>query len=627
MGPPVTGAIGSDSGPAFEAVKDQLQRLLASPAFADAPRLRVLLAFLVEQTICGHAGELKESVIAVEVFSRAADFDPRADSVVRVQARNLRAKLRAYYDREGGYDPVRGDLPPGSYVPVFQSCLAAAAAPPAVPAAPAPPAAFVTRRRLALALPALALLVLAVAFVALTSSLWPARPRSIAVLPFLNLTGGADSDYFVDGFVDELTTALAQVKGLQVVARSSAFRFQGKGVDIAAAGRQLGASAVLEGSVHSVDGKVRVNAQLIEVKDGFHLWAHTYEAAARDIFAIRDEIAAAVPAALKLPAPARAAVPAPRPDPETYDLYLKGQYFMERATLEDLARGIQFLEQSIRRDPGFAPAHAALADAWASVAYHRLTPDRDAIAKAKAEAALALERDNSLAEAHALLAWIRFFYDWNWADAARGFRRALELNPSSARAHDWYSQYLLSAGRFADAAAESANALVLDPLNYRVSTNLCVVYYCARRYGQAVHQARLALDINPHFYQAQTMLGASLQEQGRLPEARAALQAAASEYAGDQDTRAHLAVVEAALGRGGAIQDAMAVLGREAGASYELAYLHLALGNRARALELLERAFDDRSSDMPFLDVDPVFQSLRGDPRYAALRTKMGWRK
>ena len=201
------------------------------------------------------------------------------------------------------------------------------------------------------------------------------------------------------------------------------------------------------------------------------------------------------------------------------------------------------------------------------------------------------------------------------------------MNPSSARAHDWYSQYLLSAGRFADAAAESANALVLDPLNYRVSTNLCVVYYCARRYGQAVHQARLALDINPHFYQAQTMLGASLQEQGRLPEARAALQAAASEYAGDQDTRAHLAVVEAALGRGGAIQDAMAVLGREAGASYELAYLHLALGDRVRALELLERAFDDRSSDMPFLDVDPVFQSLRGDPRYAALRTKMGWRK
>jgi serine/threonine-protein kinase len=615
----LSATVGGEPVPSLEAVRDQLQRLLASPCFADAPRLRALLAFLVEQTICGHGGELKESVIAVEVFGRAADFDRRVDSVVRVQARNLRAKLRAYYEQDGRDDAIRFDLPSGSYVPVFQTTQAATPEAPAVVESRT----WLTRRRVALA--ALALLLAIAGLVALLRFPWAPSRRSVAVLPFLNLTGNVGSDYFVDGFVDELTTSLAQVKGLHVVARTSAFQFRGKSPDIRTAGRQLGVATVLEGSVRSVGGTVRLSAQLIDVKDGFHLWSHTYEGSGQDVFTIREEIAAAVSAALDLAAPSRAGAPTPRPGLEAYDLYLKGQYFKERVTLEDLARSIQFFQQSIQRDPGFAAAHAALADAYASMAYHQITPDRSAIAKAKAEAARALELNGSLAEPHALLAWIRFFYDWNWPDAASGFRRALELNPSSARAHDWFSQYLLSAGRFDEAVAESRKALLLDPLTYRVSTNLCVTYYCAHRYDQAIRQARGALDINPHFYQAQSMLGASMQKKGRLPEARAALQAAMSEYAGDADARAHLAVVEAALGRGGAIQDAIAALGQRPGASHELAYLYLALGDRSRAFEFLQKAFDDRSSDMPFLDVDPAFDSLRSDPRYAGLRRKMGW--
>ncbi len=602
--------------------------MLASAAFVDAPRLSALLAFIVEQAICGHGGEIKESVIAVEVFGRAPDFDPRTDSVVRVQARNLRAKLRSYYEQDGRDEPMRFDLPSGSYVPVFQTATPAAAADDA-PTAAAPPAraAVWTRRRAALSILIL-LLACALAVIVVQRRFSPAAgPRSLAVLPFLNFTGNPGSDYFVDGFVDELTTSLAQAKGLHVVARSSAFQFRGKSPDVRAAGRQLGVAALLEGSVLAAGKSVRLTVQLVDAKDGFHLWSHTYEGTAQDVFSIRDEIASAVPAALGLAVAAGTNTPAERPDLEAYDLYLQGQYFKERITLEDLGRSIGFFEQSIQRDPGFAAAHAALADACATLAYHQLSPDRTLIAKAKAEASRALQLNGSLAEAHALGAWIGFFYDWNWADGERGLRHALELGPNSARTHDWLSQELAATGRFDEAVAEARKALLLDPLNYRVSSNLSVIYYCAHRYRDAIHQAHLALDINPHFFAAHVFLGASLQELGRLSEARAALQAAVSEYPGDADARAHLAVVEAALGRAGAIPEAIAALYPLPGASYELAYLHLAAGDRPGALGLLEKAFAEHGSDMAWLDVDPAFDSLHGDPRFSALRKRMGWPK
>jgi len=214
-------------------------------------------------------------------------------------------------------------------------------------------------------------------------------------------------------------------------------------------------AAILEGSVSSAGGTVRVSAQLINVEDGFHVWSHTYAGAAEDVFTIRDQIAKAVSVALDVSSPARTTAAAYRPDVEAYDLYLKGQYFKERVTLEDLRRSIQFFEQSVHRDPGFAAAHAALADVYATIAYHEVVPEKEAIAKAKSAATKALELDPTLAEAHAVFAWIQCFYDWNWAAGEPGLRRALELNPNSARTHDWYSEALLLAGRFDQALSES----------------------------------------------------------------------------------------------------------------------------------------------------------------------------
>jgi len=620
MGQPVIGAVGGNSGPPFEAVRDQLQRLLASPAFADAPRLRSLLAFLVEQTICGHAEEIKESVIAVEVFGRAPDFDPRADSVVRVQVRNLRAKLRAYYDQEGRDDAVRFDLPSGSYVPVFEASQPPSATAPAVRHVVFP------RRRLAWAAVGLALAVAMAVLAMLILGRTGAR-RSVAVLPFLNLTGDSGKDYFVDGFVDELTTSLAQAKGLQVVARSSAFQFRGKSPDVRVAGRQLGVAAILEGSVSSAGGTVRVSAQLINVEDGFHVWSHTYAGAAEDVFTIRDQIAKAVSVALDVSSPARTTAAAYRPDVEAYDLYLKGQYFKERVTLDDLGRSIQFFEQSVHRDPGFAAAYAALADVYATVAYHQVVPEKESIAKAKAAAARALELDPALAEAHAVLAWIQCFYDWDWAAGERGLRRALELNPNSARTHDWYSEALLLAGRFDQAISESKKALALDPLSYRVSGNISVILYCAHRYDQAIRQARQTLEINPHYYQANTMLGTSLAEKRMYPEAAAALRAALADYPGEPDTKAHLAAVEAAIGKR---DEALKLTGEleqsEPKPYYHLAFLYAVSGDKDRAFDALDKAYAHRDGDILSLNVDPAFDSLHSDPRFGVLWKKIGWK-
>ena len=622
MGQPVIGAVGGNSGPPFETVRDQLQRLLASPAFADAPRLRSLLAFLVEQTLCGHAGEIKESVIAVEVFGRAPDFDPRADSVVRVQVRNLRAKLRAYYDQEGRDDRIRFDLPSGSYVPVFEASL-----PPAV-AAPGVRPAWFTWRRAGWAAAGLAVAVaIGVVIISRTGLPWPATRRSVAVLPFLNLTGDTGKDYFVDGFVDELTTSLAQAKGLQVVARSSAFQFRGKSPDVRVAGRQLGVGAILEGSVSSAGGTVRVSAQLINAEDGFHVWSHTYSGAAEDVFTIRDQIARAVSGALDVSSPARTTAAAYRPDLEAYDLYLKGQYFKERVTLDDLGRSIQFFEQSVHRDPGFAAAYAALADVYATVAYHQVVPEKESIAKAKAAAARALELDPALAEAHAVLAWIQCFYDWDWVRGEPGLRRALELNPNSARTHDWYSEALLLAGRFDQAVAESKRALALDPLSYRVSGNIAVILYCAHRYDDAIRQARQTLEINPHYYQANTMLGTSLAEKKMYPEAAAALRAALADYPRDPDTMAHLAAVEASIGKRDEALKLMEELDHsEPKPYYHLAFLYAVLGDKDRAFDALDNAYAHRDGDMLSLNVDPAFDGLHADPRFAALWRKIGWR-
>lgn len=596
-------------------VRRHLEKILAAPEFANASRLQQFLAFVVDEKLNG-AETIKETALAIHVFNRRPSFDPSGDSVVRVAAGNLRVRLRDYYLSTGRDDAVVIELPKGSYVPLFRAQTVEGG----VPARGGTRIGWKTIAGIA-----------AIMLFACAAAYWFARTRtnqafsSIAVLPFLNLSNNPDNEYLTDGFVEEVTSGLAQVDGLQVVARSSAFQFRGRSPDIRTAGRQLGVETILEGSVHTVGGKLRISAQLVKVADGFHIWSRTWEGDAADIFTIQDDLIRSVAGVLRHPSAGRNNPPR---DLEAYDLYLKGLYFKDRVTAPDLQKSVSYLQQSTARDPRYAPAWAALGFAEAEIAYHAVQPEPETITRARAAATRALELDDTLADAHAVLAWIRYFYDWNWVESERGLRRAVLLNPNSSWAHDWYSQELLSTGRFEEAVNEARRALVLDPLNFRVSTNVGVMLYCAHRYDEAIRQCQQAVEINPHYYPAWSIMGSALQEKRMYSEAASALQRSVAEYPRDPDTAAHLAMVLTALGRKDEAAKLIAALEHPAAGEptpwYQLAYVRLATGNRDRAVEALEKSFQERSSDMIVLTVDPVFDGLHQHPGFLALAKKMG---
>jgi adenylate cyclase len=595
-------------------VRSELARLLSSKRFLAAERHRRFLHFVVEETLEGRGAGIKESVLALEVFDRLSSFDPRTDSVVRSEARNLRARLSEYYQGEGSKDPLIIELPRGSYVPLFR----------AVRSEPVHASRFPGPVTLAIAL-VVALCVLGWWSLGVRTA---QSTKSIAVLPFLNLSSEPEAEYLTDGFVEELTTALAQVNGLQVAARSSAFQFRKESPDIRTVGRRLGVNMVLEGSVRRAGQTVRISAQLIKVSDGFHVWSHMYEGSPKDLPAIQNDLVAQIARALRVSGVENTREARTPGNLDAYALYLKGLYFRDRLTPEDLRNSIGYLQHSIQMDPDYAPAHAALADAYATVAYWEVVPEHAAVAKARAAAMKALELDGKLAEAHAVLAWIQFFYDWDWAVSEQGLRRALQLNPNSSRAHDLYGTLLMTTGRFDQAIAEKRLALALDPLNYRLSASASVVLYCSRRYGDALAQARQALELNPHYFQAHEMLGASLARQGKYAEAEASIRLALAEYPNEPDTMAYLATVEAATGRRDEMLKLVAEMERGKPASYyHLAQLYGLIGDKDRAFLALDKAYAQRTADMPFLDVDPNFDNLRQNPRFEAMRKKMGWKE
>jgi adenylate cyclase len=598
-------------------VRAHLQRILASTEFASATRLQQFLAFVVEQRLEG-ADSLKETELAIRLFHRGSSFDPSGDSIVRVAASNLRHRLRSYYQGTGAADRLLIDLPKGTYVPVFTR--REAGAPPKRPGS-SPRRARLWR--IASGVAAACLTAALVWHVWMRPSTIP--PASLAVLPFLNLNSTPDSGYLADGLVDELTSALSHVEGLRVASRTSAFQFRGTNIDVREAGRKLGVATILEGSVRIVGSRIKVNTQLIQVSDGFHIWSQTAEGGAEDLFLIQVELTRGIASALQLRA---SPAPAAAPHREAYDLFLRGQYFRDRITPDDLVRSLRYLQAAVDKDPSYAPARAALAGTYATLAYYEPAPDPAKIQRAKAEAGEALKRNPNLASAHALLAWIRYFNDWDWKGSEEGLRHSLILNPNSAEAHDWLAQRLMAEGRFEEAIDESTRALQLDPLNYRLTTNLGVALYLQGSYEEAIRQSRVALELNPSHYKAHTLIGVSLQELGRHTQALAALQTAGQANPADADTLAHTATVLLALGR----REEALVVRRllESGdlvrqkPFYDLAHIQVAMGEKDGAFASLEESFRLRSSDIPVLKVDPAFRTLHQDPRFAALLHRIG---
>lgn len=461
------------AAPAFSAeeIRQQLEKIVASEIFAHSGRMSRFLRFVVEAALQGRAGEIKEYSIGVEVFDRPPSYDPRSEPVVRVEARRLRSKLEAYYQGEGRNDPILIELPKGSYVPLFHQRETA-------------PPRFTHRKAAAIAVAAVVLagVVYWSARRAQRKGARTAAISSVAVLPFTDMSPQKDQEYFCDGLTEELIQELARVDGLRVAARTSAFQFKGKGVDIRRAGEQLKADAVVEGSVRKEGNKVRITAQLVSVADGYHLWSATYDREFADLFGIQEEISRSIATALRRELAGRSLTTRYSRDPQAYDLYLYGRFYWRKTSPEAVAKARRYFEQAIEKDPRFALAYAGLADSYASsVLLEEREPAgrMENLAKAKMAARKALEIDPALPEAHVPLA-VASCRLWEWREAEREFRRAIELDPNYATAHNLYANtYLAPRGELADAFRELKQALELEPLD--LATNVNWAKFCSMR--------------------------------------------------------------------------------------------------------------------------------------------------
>ena len=594
-------------------VRSELARLLSSSGFAASERHRRFLQFVVEESLAGREGGVKESVLAMEVFGRDGSFDPRTDSVVRSEARNLRARLNEYYLGDGSGDPVVIELRKGSYVPVFRTVR--------------------TRRfpstRLALAgALAVALCGFAWWFFAVRPALSEAGLRSIAVLPFLNLTGGSDGDYAADGFVEDLTTQFGQVHELRVAARTSAFQFRGKNQDIRKIARDLGVAAVLEGGFREEKGRVKITAQLIDARKGYHLWAEGYERQAEDIQKVEGEILSAVSKALGV-RPIAWTGSLHTPPPEAREAYWRGRYLKANSWQHAGAESIPYFERAVADDPEFAEAWASLASAHANMAFHLEGTVADEVAKSREAARRAFELNDTIPETYQARAGVSYSYDFDWPAAERDYRRALDLNPSYAAGHRSFALELMALGRFDEAIQHLQAAEQLDPVSILTTNNMATTLYCARRYDEAIRVARRHLEMDPRFFPAQSLIALCDTAIGRYAEAIGAFEKTRAQAG--ESTDMILGPLGNALGRAGRPSEARSILTElesiqksDGAAGMALAMVHLGLGERKQAIEWLRQAADAHVTDVLFIGVNPVFDSLRGDADFQALCARLG---
>lgn len=451
--------------------------------------------------------------------------------------------------------------------------------------------------------------------------------RSLAVLPFENLSPDPGNEYFSDGMTEELITTLGRVDGLSVASRTSAFAYKDRRLDIREIGQQLGVDAVVEGSVRRSGTSLRIVTQLVDARTGYRLWSDSYDREAGDAFAVQAEIARAIVAQLSgslSHEQGSVQQGAPR-NVEAYDLYLRGRYAWHERTRTGLRRAVDFFSRSVALDSTYARAYAGLGDAYAVSAFYDYLPPRDAYPRADSAAQRALRIDPGLAAAHATVGYVLTYYHLDWPRAEEAFRRAIALDPSYSVAHQWYGNLLTAAGRFADAEREIRLAQETDPLSLIASAAHGWTLYYAGRHTAALEQLRTTLQLNEQYGLVHLWGGWALEALGRTSEALVWLRRADEISGGSDLTRLALAHALAATPEGrdsarvivGAVQ-ARANRGEYVPA-YEVAKVHLALDDRATAMRWLRRAVEDRSHSRAFLRVDPQLAPLRGDAQFEQL--------
>jgi serine/threonine-protein kinase len=459
----------------------------------------------------------------------------------------------------------------------------------------------------------------------------PVSATSAAVLPFTDLSPGKDQEYFSDGLTEELITSLSRIQGLRVAARTSSFQFKGQNADVREVGRKLDVGAVLEGSVRKSGDRLRVTAQLSSARDGYQLWADSYDRDLADVFAVQEEIARAIVSALSIRLGARpdsALAAEPTRNLQAYDLYLKGRFAWNQRTGAALKEAVRYLEQAVARDSSFARAWAALSDAYILVVpYAGLSP-KEMWPKAKAAATMALRLDSTSAEAHTSLGYGTMLYEWTWPAAEASFRRAIAANPNYATAHHWYADFLAGRGRLDESLREMRRAHELDPLSRIIGVELGWVYYLMHRTGEAQEQVRRTLALDRNHAHGHMILGLTQLQAGDPKAAIASLQRASALGDFYPHVSGALACAYAAAGNRAAALTELANLRKRSANEYvppfAFAVIHGGLGEKARGLEWLERGIAERDIFLPENFFDPLLDPLRGGPRFAEIERRMG---
>lgn len=551
-----------------ELVREHLEHVLASPQFRLSESLRQFLRYTVEAVLAGKGDDLKEYTIGVEALGRPPSFDPRQDTIVRVQGRKLRERLTAYYSSAGASQVCRIDYRAGSYAPAFST-------------------ADETRT---------------------TSS------QTVAVLPFQNLSANHSAGYFCDGLSEELIDLLARTPGLRVIGRTSSFQFKGRQIDIREIARQLGADLIIEGAVRNEGEAYRITVRLLSCSNGCEIWAGRYDRTLHDVLQLETEIAAAISSSLKLSAP-----PGLEGDSETITLYLKARHAWNRRTDTGFHEAIQLYTAATRHNPGFAKAWAGLAECYVLTMMHGLGSPAECMAKAREATSNALALDGRLAPARSALAAVLASYNRDFHAAQQQWQIALQEDPDYATAHHWYAMFgLVPTGKLNEAIDKIRKAEQLDPLSPAIGNDVGFVLYWSRRFDEAIDQCLKVIVLHPGFYRAYALLARIHAAQGRYTDAIAGCLKAREMSGGVAFLPFLLGTLGFAYAFAGDFRAARSVLEElhllaesNVATAHESALIQSALGEWEAAAASIRTAFEQRTGWVVFTPVDSLFDPLR----------------
>lgn len=568
-------------------VRVQLDRILESRWFRNAQRLRRFLQFAVACALEGTVDQLKESVLGRVVFDRGSHYDPRTDSIVRVESQRLRRRLRDYYENEGSNDTVSIAFQSGSYVPRFSYIEAKETA--------IIPGERVVGSRL--------------------------NPLTIAVLPFENLSSEPDQDFFCDGVTEDVIFALSRIPGVNVIGRTSVFALKGIAYDVRDTGVRLGAGTVVDGSVRRSGSSVRIFAEMIDAETRHVRWADTFDRTIDDVFAVQSEIAQTIARVLHmtLAPPVSNRLIRGAPSMDAYLLYLKGRYAWNRMSRQGFGTALDVFEEAISLYPDYASLYAGLADVYGFMALWGEVRPKDAYEKALNAAERAIELDPLLGQAYSAAAVSTAFYRWHWTEGTALARRALDLEPSYGFGLHVYGTCLLVTGHVEEGHGYLEGAVALDPLSVRANRMLGWSFFLQRRHASAEKWLEAALEMHSEPVQTRYMLGLVLLAQRRFNDALGQAQRAQTDPP-DPFTLGLLGACHAYLGRRDEAWETARKLEQMAERSYidphAVGLVYIALGETGLALGAIAKMIDERTPSSIFLEMAPTMDPLRGEPKF-----------